>query len=173
MPDDIENAAIQGTPLVYTRQDFLDALLLHGRMTRRRLAFFSILMVALVALCLVTDSWEERLTTAAAAALGGVVFYLLGRYLYYPWLAGRQFSKQPLSTLPQTVSLADDGIVFASERGAMRLLWSDFFGWDANDRVIILKTSPRLFMIIPSRIAANGFPIEKMKRALETSLGAR
>ena len=164
--------AAEGTPLVYTQQDFLDALNLHGRMTRRRWAFILIVCAILfAALCFVTDDWGERFGTTIAAAAGGLVFYGIGRFVYYPWLAHRQFTRQPLAKLPQRVSLASDGIVFVSERGSMRFLWSDFIGWDADDRVVILKKSPRIFMIVPTRIAADGFSLDEMKRALEASFG--
>lgn len=177
MPDDLPAPGAErpaGTPLLYTRQDFVDAIQLHARMTPRRwilfLAFYAfVLAVAFYNI----EKWDERAVFTIASALGGSVFYCFGRFVYNPWFAGRQFSRQPLAQIENVVALTPDGVSFASERGDMRLLWSDFIDWRADSRTIIMFRAPRLFMIVPTRLAAQGFPIDELKSALERHLGAR
>ena len=163
-----------GTPFLYTRKDFQNALVLYARMTPKRW----LLLVVVVALVLAFFSysvpdWDDRLAAIVSAAIGGALAYAIGRFIYLPWLAGRQYSRQPLAKIENVVSLRPDGLNFSSDRGEMRFLWSDFIGWRADDRMVIVFRGHRLLMMVPTRLAAEGFPIEALKRALAAHIGPR
>jgi hypothetical protein len=51
------------------------------------------------------------------------------------------------------------------------LLWKDLIKWRANGKLLLAYLSPRMFMIYPARLAAAGFPIERLKEKLTQELG--
>jgi hypothetical protein len=73
---------------------------------------------------------------------------------------------QPLKHDTGPCELGKDGLRLASARGESVLLWRDFIHWRANEKAVLLYTAPRLFLFIPTRLAASGFPIEALKAAL-------
>ena len=164
-----------GAPLVYTVQDFLDGYALQTRMTRKQFAGLAVFCSILLALmCATVPEWTGRLFISIAGLAGGALFWALARFVYYPWLARRQFHRQPLAHIARTVALVPEGLRFKSEdRGETLMRWSDFIAWRADSRSILLSTAPRVFMIIPMRLADLGFPVDDLKDAVARDFAMR
>jgi hypothetical protein len=161
-------ATIGGTAFHYTPDDFVAAQRLHGLPTRGVVLRWVALAVAGFVLAFeMTESWSE-----AAQGFGIVFGVVAGAFVVYyllvtPLLARRQLARYPLAQLEQTMSLGKDGVTIKTPRGATELQWRDLQAWRANEKVVLLYPAPRLFYVVPKRIAADGFPIEDLRAALE------
>jgi hypothetical protein len=82
----------------------------------------------------------------------------------------RDFERRPLAQIEHVYELRKDGLRLASARGESVLLWRDFIHWRANEKAVLLYAAPRLFLFIPTRLAASGFPIEALKAALAVNV---
>ncbi len=91
-------------------------------------------------------------------------------YWIVPYRMRRDFERRPLAQIEHVCELTKDGLRLASARGESVLLWRDFIHWRANEKAVLLYMAPRLFLVIPTRLAASGFPIEALKAALAANL---
>jgi YcxB-like protein len=82
----------------------------------------------------------------------------------------RDFKRRPLAQIEHVYELRKDGLWLASARGESVLRWRDFIHWRANEKAVLLYAAPRLFLFIPTRLAASGFPIEALKAALAVNV---
>jgi hypothetical protein len=159
---------------VYVEEDFQNAYRFLMVVSPKSYAVLAIAGVVLFGLlCLAVTEWEWRLGISVLAALGGVGGYCFARFWYYPRIARNQFANQPLAQLSRTIALTPGGFSMMSERGETALRWSDFIKWGAGERSILLFTSPRIFLIIPTRIADHGFPVREMKGAIARDFAIR
>jgi hypothetical protein len=138
--------------------------------TRRAWLVTALILIGLLALLYILDP-STPLWIAPLAVVGGLASGLFCWAVYLPWIARRNFTRQPLAQLRIGVALVAEGIRSESARGKSTLLWKDFIQWRANKKATLLHLSPRLFVIIPTRLGAQGFPIEELKAALARELG--
>jgi hypothetical protein len=155
----------------YARDDHIAAQQLHSSPTRRSLVLVILFICAAVALIYFIDSAKAALIVAPFFAIGGVLGGLFGWAVYVPLAARRTFAKYPLAQLRFRLSLLPEGVSTESERGKTTLLWKDFIKWRANDKMVLLYISPRMFLFIPTRLAAEGFPIERLRERARRELG--
>jgi len=159
------------TEIQYTDKDYEAANLLHGQPTRRGWAVLAVIVVGLlVADYLITRSLLETMRDGMLI-LVAVFLLFIGFLIYTPRAARRTFEKQPLAHLPQQFSLRSDGLEIRSSRGNSLLQWHDFIRWRTNRHTTLLYLAPRLFILVPSRIAEAGFPLEELKSKLMQKLG--
>jgi hypothetical protein len=88
-----------------------------------------------------------------------------------PLYAKRLHKNYPLVHLPTRLTLRPEGLRFQTARGESNLLWKDFIRWRTNNKTVLLYPAPRLFLIIPARLATLGFPIADLKAALTREIG--
>lgn len=168
------DAGTKGVAFRYEVQDFIEAYRLAVRPGPKRAAALAAAIALLVgALFWYEPAWDVRAQGCAGGALGGVGVFLLHRYLYLPWHARRQFANYPLLRAEHVFTLEQEGLRDSTERTNALLVWRDFVGWRANDKSVLLYTSPRLFILAPTRLAQLGFPIEDLKGALARDFAKR
>jgi hypothetical protein len=159
----------------YTEEDWIAGSKLYGKPTRVRwficLACIPTLAIVVSAIFMnPTASISQHIMIGFVTLLG--VFYCL--FIWSVALskgARRSFAKYPLARLTHRVTLRSEGIGFQSPRGDVNYLWKDFIRWRANEKVVLVYVAPRLFYIIPTRLAEPGFPIEELKTLLARELG--
>ena len=169
MAEDIETNvdAPKGATFHYAARDFLDGYRLNQRPRRRQLVLAAICFAVFVAVLFVFEpDWGARAFFAACGAFGGVLGFGLQRYVYLPWMARRSFETYPLARIETTVIADADGLRITSPRTDSRLLWSDLVAWQADAKSVLVYTSPRIFMVIPTRLAQLGLPLDTLKAAL-------
>ena len=155
-----------------TPQDFVDAFQLAGRMTRVRLIRILVLLVVIAAVL-----WALKLPVIdvigalAAGCICGALAGVVLRWLYLPWEARRTFRRQPLARIERGLELRSDGLWTFSDRGETMLLWSDFIKWRVNRRVMLIWLGPRLYMVVPARLAALGFAYDELQERLRREVG--
>jgi energy-coupling factor transporter transmembrane protein EcfT len=155
----------------YTRDDHIAAQRLHSAPTLRSLLLAILFIGAAIALVYFLDSAKAALVTAPFFALGGVLGGLFGWAVYTPLVARRTFARYPLAQLRFRLSLLPQGISTQSERGNTTLLWKDFIQWRTNAKTVLLYVSPRMFLFIPTRLAAERFPIDELRERARRELG--
>ena len=158
----------------YELQDFILAYRLSTQPNAKRAALMIAAILALfAALFWCEPDRNSRLAAGFGGLLGGLAVFLLHRHVYLPLYARRMFANYPMMRSQHTFAFEPDGIRNSTERTNAFLIWRDFVGWRANDTSVLLYTSPRQFILVPTRLAAQGFPIEQLKCALARDFAMR
>ena len=160
----------------YTKDDFVVAYRLASSFTRRGWLFLilSILLICIAAFFFFRyDGAPLRLQLLVPVyiALGYALYGLAARGLAVPWLGRRAYTGQPLAQLTRRIELRPEGLRFQSPRGETTILWRDLIKWRAIPKTTLLYASPSLFLLIPARLAALGFPMDDLKATLARELG--
>jgi hypothetical protein len=158
--------------VLYTRDDHVAAQQLHSAPTHLALLLLALFACGFVSLIYVIDSAQAALFVAPFVAIGAAAFGWFGWAVYVPFAARRTYARYPLAQLRIRISLLPEGISTESERGKSTLLWKDFIKWRTNEKMVLLYISPRMFLFIPTRLAADGFPIARLREAARRELGA-
>jgi hypothetical protein len=113
---------------------------------------------------------QTILITAIILAGGAIGMFAVSR-VCRPWLACRLYAKYPLAHLEHKLTLRSEGITLQSPRGIISLQWKDFLRWRTNGKTTLIYTSPNTFIIVPTRLAEVGFPMDRLKVELLHGLG--
>lgn len=81
------------------------------------------------------------------------------------------YRKYPAIQQPMSIDLLDDGIAFTAATGQGNLTWPTIVKWRQNERVVLVYLSPRLYHLVPKRLAQDGFDVNTMTDALDRSVG--
>ncbi|MBO0754449.1 MAG: YcxB family protein [Bradyrhizobiaceae bacterium] len=157
----------------YTKDDFSAAYQLGCSLTRRGL-LFCILFILLI--CIAVFLYEGsplwfQLSLLACMALGVAPCVLALRAFLWPWIGRRTYSRYPLAQLSGKIELRPEGLRYQSPRGDVTIVWRDLIKWRANSKTTLLYTAPGLFVHVPARLAALGFPVDDLKAALTREVG--
>jgi hypothetical protein len=164
---DIQPTAWAATTFRYEAQDFVEAQQLHMWLLRKHMIGLAISFIAAASAAFVLmEDLGAVAIVCLGGALGGIAMAAAIYYWIIPYRMRRDFERRPLAQIEHVYELKKDGLRLASARGESVLLWRDFIQWRANEKVVLLYTAPRLFLLIPTRLAALGFPIEALKAAL-------
>jgi hypothetical protein len=160
----------------YTKDDYATAFQLHFTPTRFGWSICAlIILIMFIALFFFlraeSASLWFQILLPVGAALGGVLGGFIGWAVICPWNGRRTYAKQPLAHLAKSIALRTDGLHSQSARGESTFLWRDFISWRTNSKTTLLYLSPHLFIIIPARFAALGFPTDDLKATLTREMG--
>lgn len=166
-------------PLVeyqYTKDDYATAFQLHFTPTRSGWPICALIVLAMCIAFLFFLRAESapllaQIIVPIGAALGGVLGGFFAWAVIAPWKGRRIYAKQPLAQLAKSIALRADGLHSQSARGESTLLWRDFISWRTNGKTTLLYVSPHMFIIIPARFAALGFPTDDLKATLTREMG--
>ena len=152
-----------------TERDYVRAGAVFARPTRRfwgALALFVVLGLGLAV-------WGPH--HLRAAVVGGVAGGLIGgavvRFGVQPWLLRRHYRQYKAIQQEQVVTLRDDGVHFTSADGEARLGWDRILKWRHSPDYVLIYPMPRLYYLVPSTVAAQGFDLERLKDALARHVG--
>src|SRR5690242_11836458 len=111
--------------------DAMDVLLLHVKPRPVFAVLGSLLLVGAVAVCVVSLRAKDP-----SYLMPSLLAYLaLHAFVYVPWSVRRRSNQNPLRGLSSRCEATNSGLTFSSERGQVRLLWSDFRRWRSNAKV--------------------------------------
>jgi len=151
-----------------TERDYLRAGAFAAQPTRRMRAALLLLGVLIVGvLGFGAGNWGEVIGLAGV----GAVAWLVTAWLFQPWMLRRHYRRYQAIHDEQTVTLLDDGVRFVSAISESRLAWSKILKWRCNADYVLIYLMPRLFHMIPTRIAEQGFDMERLKAALAQHVG--
>ncbi|MFT4195427.1 YcxB family protein [Ottowia sp.] len=131
-------------------------------------------MIALELGCLALAVWGT--TTAwrvvgLCAAVGGVLGGALVHWFISPRLMRQHYQRYKAMQEEQTVALAEDGLHFSSPSGASHVRWDAVHRWRRDERYILVYPMPRLFHVVPRRVAEQGFDVAALEAALARHVG--
>jgi hypothetical protein len=152
----------------YSAQDFIDAQRLHCEPRIRDWIVIALITIP-IGFFIANDPDNSiwGLFPIAVIALWAVI-----RWLYAPWMANRNYRMQPLAQIHQSFALHPDGLEIRNARGEGKYLWTDFIYWRANKSSVLLYISPMIYLVLPMRLGALGFPIEELKAHLTEKIGS-
>ncbi|MBO0754818.1 MAG: YcxB family protein [Bradyrhizobiaceae bacterium] len=157
-----------------TKDDFAAAYHLGYSIPRRGLWYSILIILWIVAFFTSfingTSLWYQ-LPLPAWVVLAAALCVLALRPFALRWIGRRTYARNPLAQLSRKIELRPEGLRYQSPRGDVTILWRDFIKWRANSKTTLLYTAPGMFVLIPARLAALGFPIDDLKAALTRELG--
>jgi hypothetical protein len=152
-----------------SERDYVRAGALFGRPSKRFWVVAAVFLVAGLAVAM----WGAR--DVRWVALGGVIGGVLGGLfvpkVVNPWLLRRHYRRYKAAHDEQRVSLSDDGLQFATVDAAGRVPWAKILKWRFNADYVLVYPMPRLYYIIPTSLAEQGFDIEQLKAELTRHVG--
>lgn len=150
-----------------SEQDYVRALLLHEPVIRAKA------LVYLGALFLLAVLLFQQVTGIALIAIvvGAGIRILIQRYVWLPFYGRRSYRKYPLIQDEVSIELQDEGIRLRSAQRDGVLPWQKFLKWRHNDEFILIYLMPRLFYIVPKRLADAGLEIDHLIRQLASHVG--
>ncbi|HEY2528600.1 MAG TPA: YcxB family protein [Xanthobacteraceae bacterium] len=160
----------------YTKDDFSAAYQLGCSLTRRGLLFFILIILSMCIAASFTSFIQRtplwfQLSLPAGMALGAALWVLAIRAFAWSWIGRRTYARYPLAWHSRKIELRAEGLRYQSPRGEVTMLWRDFIKWRASSKTTLLYTAPGVFVHIPARFAALGFPIDDLKAALTREVG--
>ncbi|WP_165667810.1 YcxB family protein [Metapseudomonas otitidis] len=161
------------TPYRISEQDYLRSSRLGGRLRTRHRNLLLAGVFVLVAMALYSLKVGDRATAypLVAGIGGGGLVALALRLLVQPMLMRRQYRRYALMQQEQRVGFAPEGLHFQSAVGEAVVHWANFHGWRENEAFLVLFIAPRVFYVLPKRIAEAGFPLEALRNALAREVG--
>lgn len=161
------------TPYRISEQDYLRSSRLGGRLRTRHRNLLLAGLFVLVAMALYSLKIGDKAmgSTLIACVFGGLLAALVIRLVVRPILVRRQYRRYALMQQGQKVGFAPEGLHFQSAVGQAVVNWSNFHGWRENDEFLVLFIAPRVFYVLPKRIAEAGFPLESLRTTLAREVG--
>ncbi|MBH1965850.1 MAG: YcxB family protein [Comamonadaceae bacterium] len=153
-----------------TERDYVKAGALYARPTRR-VWFFLVLLLVLAMVCLLLGSPRLRVA-AMGGMLAGLLVGLGMHFVISPWLLRRHYRRYKAIQEEQVVSLHDDYVRFSSPDGESRLAWNKVLKWRHNADYVLIYPMPRLFYVVPTVVAGQGFDVDRLKAVLNQKVGA-
>ena len=152
-----------------SEDDYVRAVRLFGKFTRKQLYVYFVLAGVLV-LCVLLGSpivWAAGI----GGLIGGSIAILGGRFVVSPLLARRHYRKYKAIQDKFKVELLPDGLKFSSSSSEGKLTWDKVFRWRQNESYILVYLMPRLFHILPKSVANNGFNVSELTNRLLENVG--
>jgi hypothetical protein len=82
----------------------------------------------------------------------GIILVWMGLLWWMPkWSAAKQFKGSPASQGEVTLTASTVGICIKSQQSETNSKWESYVRWVENKNVIVLFTSPLVFLVIPKR----------------------
>jgi hypothetical protein len=107
-------------------------------------------------------------------ALVGLMVYQVRRLLHAPLLAARArrgYWQHRSIRNEIAMALTTDGIRLATAHGAWLTPWEQIHRWREDEGLVLIYILPKVFHIIPKRLAAQGFDIEGLTTCLRRHVG--
>ena len=154
-----------------TEDDYAAALILGTRVTLRSFSRLGVLIciVVLGAFLIGEEATAFVYGASGTVTIFLVLYFLVLRRFTIPASLRKHYRQYRLMQDPVSVELTDSGIVQTSEQFTTKLPWDYILGWRENDAYFLLAIAPRLYHIMPKRIAAEGFDFNLLRSRLEAA----
>lgn len=153
-----------------TEQDYVQASALFGRLSARQWVF----VVGVLALCAalaIGGTTRGLRVLGAFAFIGGLLAWLLVQYVVSPWMLRRHYRSYKAIQDEHTVTLTEQGLRFECLGGVSDLRWDRVYRWRSNRNYVLIYLMPRLYHVVPRRVAQQGFDLAALEDALTRHAG--
>ena len=147
--------------------DYVRAMLLASRPKLRGTVRPAAIVLAGVAIL----AWFDRdiIGYAVGGAFGLMLltlYVVLLRRLVVPRSLRKHYARYRLVQEPVSIALTDAGIELEGPSYKTRYRWDHFTGWREDEDWFLVALAPRLYQIIPKRIASEGFDFDLLRARL-------
>lgn len=149
-----------------TVDEYVQAGLLNGELSRKTKQIHWAIEAGLLALGAVFFYLNSVALAFGmiGAVLGANLLPYLLRKLFVPWSLRRHYKNYLAIQKPTTISVLDQGVKFASPSGEGTILWGELHHWRENAELILLYPAPRIYYMVPKRVAESISLVENLKR---------
>lgn len=153
-----------------TEDDYVAAIKLGAVPTRKKLLLLLALFAGLILLGLFGGPILQG--AAIGGFCSGVVVYLVGQFVYVPWLGRRNYRKYKAIQQEQWVELLAEGIEVSSATSRGVVTWENVLKWRESEGLVLVYVMPRLFYIVKKGLVGEGFDVEALRGELLAGVGA-
>ncbi len=114
------------------------------------------------------DQWKIMSNSGLVC---GIVGYLVVLHLFLPLQAKRHYRSYKSIHIPLFITLSDVGFTIRTDHGQNELKWGKLLKWRESSNHILVYFAPKMFYMIPKRLAAAGFDLEQFRKELHAHLG--
>lgn len=153
-----------------SEDDYVNALKLAAKPSRKVIAIYSLIAAALVVLAIGGGGYRRGGAIGGLIG-GGTVLLLVSRQVIRPIMARRHYKKYKAIQESFTTELLDDGVRFVSENAQTKLHWDSIFKWRRNENYLLIYTAPCIFHVVPKPVEASGFDMSLLINQLTQHVG--
>ena len=102
---------------------------------------------------------------------GGIIGYFIVLHIITPWNAKRNYKKYKSIQEPLKISLIEEGFAITASNGHCNVKWVNLLKWREDINYILVFFAPKMFYLVPKRIADSGFDIVRFEQTLRDKLG--
>lgn len=155
----VSSAPSPSVSITITAEDYANALRLRTRRYWFRSTHIKVFVVAVVAACALNiaiagfDSVAGSLAGGAMIGLVGLVgltaWLPLAYFVFLPRQARKIYDQQKTMQHPVEASWSSDAYSASTPVTASTVPWGEYYGWCADETIILLMHSPVMFQMIP------------------------
>lgn len=142
-----------------TAEDYANALRLHMRRywaTRAGPKLFIAAMFALCLIAVIVSDFDPTPTTVAIIVMVGTALWpLLAYFLLIPWQARKIYREDKTLQHPIEASWTRDAYFASTATVTNTIPWSDYYGWSADEKMMLFMNSPASFQMLPRHALIN------------------
>ena len=152
-----------------SEHDYVSAGIFAGAATKKQAKWLSLWCLILLLLAWFVVSSLKFV--AIYCIFFGIICYFLCLYLILPLIAKRHYRQYKLLHQPLGFTLTDSGYTVKNRSGEITVKWSELLHWKENSRFVLLYFAPRMFHIVPKKLAEEKILLDKLKRYLIEHVG--
>lgn len=151
-----------------SEQDYVDGMKLFAKASPRIVVIRWLVGLGLAAVCILGHGAVKGFATGTL--LGGIAVACFARY-GLPMMHRRNYRKYKAIQGEFAVELAEDGVRFLSANSDSKLTWDNVLKWRQNDKWLLIYPMPRMYHMIPTSVASQGFDLEALRERLRQHVG--
>ncbi|HJV36627.1 YcxB family protein [Geomonas sp.] len=157
------------TEFTITESDYVNAAVLAGRASRKQSTWLLVAAAVLLAVA-VLDPLHLR-PTGLCGLLCGIFGYYGALHVITPWQARKAYRNYKAMHGGLLIDIKPEGFWVATKTGENLAQWQSLLKWRENHEYLLAYIAPKLFYIVPKRIAGAGFDVEELRRVLRSKVG--
>jgi hypothetical protein len=157
------------TEFTITESDYVNGAILSGRASRTQSTW--LLAGAAVLLAVAIFDPVHLRPTGIWVLLCGIFGYYGTLHLVTPWQARKAYRNYQSIHGALLIDIRPEGFWVATKTGENLAKWESLLKWRENHDYLLAYIAPKLFYIVPKRIAGAGFDVEELRRLLREKLG--
>jgi hypothetical protein len=142
-----------------TAEDYANASRLYMRRywaTRVGPRLFIAAMFALCLIAVIVSGFDPTPTTVAIIVMvGTAICPLLSYFVLIPRQARKIYREDKHLQHPIEASWTQDAYFASNATGTNTIPWSDYYGWSADEKMVLLMQSPAVFQMLPRHALSN------------------
>ncbi len=154
-----------------SEDDYVEAMMLGSQMKLRGFLRLAVLIVVFLLVLMLIN--QDFLASTVGAAFGfglfiAAYFFILRRFVV-PRSLRKYYQSHRLMHDPVVVELTDTGVEQTSECYSTKLRWDYVMGWREDEKYFLIATAPRMYHILPMRLAEDGFDFDTLRTRLQAA----